>query len=168
MQPLLSPSPIVKTAIKTGLVTALAAGLLVLGGCATTPKITTQQCEQGNWQDIGERDGMVGRSGAYFGQYIAACPTVTASSPARTAWEAGRQQGLKSYCTELTAYKLGREGYAWQPVCPLEGIQKLEEAYSQGQYYYLRQRDMSMLSSPYPWGYGRYGYAPFSPWGPRW
>ena len=139
---------------------------LTLSGCATTPKISTEQCQQGNWTDIGQRDGMVGRSGAYFGQYTAACPNLTPVSPARQQWEAGRQKGLKSYCTELTAYKLGREGYDWQPVCPLEGIEKLEEAYSQGRYYYLRQRDMDYLASPYPWGYGRFGIG--GPWGPRW
>lgn len=138
---------------------------LALTGCATTPKITTAQCEQGNWQDIGQRDGMLGRSRAYFGQYVAACPNVNPASPVREQWEAGRQKGLKTYCTELNAYKLGREGYSWQPVCPLEGIEKLEEAYSQGRYYYIRQRDMDSLSSPYPWGYGRFGYGP---WGPRW
>jgi hypothetical protein len=48
---------------------------------------------------------------------------------------------------------------------PLEGIEKLEEAYSQGRYYYIRQRDLDYLRSPYPFGYGPgrfgYGYHPF-------
>lgn len=143
----------------------LLAGAALLTGCATTPKITSQQCQQGNWQDIGERDGIQGRSGAYFGQYVAACSNITPSSPARQQWETGRQKGLGKYCTELNAYKLGREGYSWQPVCPLEGIEKLEEAYSQGRYYYLRQRDMDYLSTPYPWSYGHFGYGP---WLPNW
>lgn len=143
----------------------LVAGVLALAGCATTPKITAQQCTQGNWQDIGQRDGIQGRSGAYFGRYIATCPNITATSPARKFWETGRQAGLKTYCTELNAYKLGREGYDWQPVCPVEGIGKLEDAYAEGRYYYLRQRDLDYLSSPYPWGYGHFGYGP---WGRRW
>lgn len=156
--------------LRTNPLTLLPASLLLvslvaLSGCATTGKITSTQCEQGNWQDMGQRDGMLGRSGAYFGHYLAACPNLNPASPAREQWEAGRQQGLKSYCTELNAYKLGREGYSWQSVCPLEGIEKLEEAYSQGRYYYLRQRDMDYLTSPYPWGYGRFGYGI---WGPRW
>lgn len=143
-------------------------GSLLLAGCATTPKLTPQQCTQANWQDIGKKDGMQGRSGAYFAHYIATCPTITSSSPVRKLWEAGRQSGLESYCTELNAYKLGREGYDWQPVCPLEGIEKLEDAYSEGRYYYQRQRDLDYLSSPYPWGYGRFGYTPWGPWGHRW
>ena len=148
---------------------------LVLSGCATTQGITPEQCQSSNWQDVGYADGLQGRSGAYFGQYTNSCASIVGATPNRVLWEQGRQQGLKSYCTELNAYKLGREGYDWQPVCPLEGIEKLEEAYSQGRYYYIRQRDLDYLRSPYPFGYGGYGrfgygYSPFG-YGPlshRW
>lgn len=148
---------------------------LVLSGCATTQGITPQQCQSSNWQNVGYADGLQGRSGAYFGQYTNSCASIVGAMPNRVLWEQGRQQGLKNYCTELNAYKLGREGYDWQPVCPLEGIEKLEEAYSQGRYYYIRQRDLDYLRSPYPFGYGGYnrfgyGYSPFG-YGPlshRW
>lgn len=156
-----------KTAISLSLIGALS---LVLSGCATTQALTPEQCQSSNWQDVGYADGLQGRSGAYFGQYANQCASVVGATPNRVLWEQGRQQGLKSYCTELNAYKLGREGYDWQPVCPLEGIEKLEEAYSQGRYYYIRQRDLDYLRSPYPFGYGgRFGYSPFySPFGYGW
>ena len=147
------------------------AALLFLSGCATTQNLTAQQCQASNWQEVGYADGVNGRSGAYFGHYTDSCARVTSATPNRILWEQGRQQGLKKYCTELNAYKTGREGYDWQPVCPLEGIDKLEEAYAQGRYYYIRQRDLDYLSSPYPFGYGgrlgygRFGYTPF---GYRW
>ena len=115
-------------------------GGLTLFGCATTQSLTPQQCQTSNWQEVGYADGLRGRSGAYFGQYANQCASVIGATPNRVLWEQGRQQGLKNYCTELNAYKLGREGYDWQPVCPLEGIEKLEEAYAQGRYYYIRQR----------------------------
>lgn len=145
----------------------IGAALLTLSGCATTQSLTPQQCEASNWQEVGYGDGARGRSGAYFGHYTTSCASVGGATPNRMLWEQGRQQGLKSYCTELNAYKRGREGYDWQPVCPLEGIEKLEEAYSQGRYYYIRQRDLDQLRSPYysPFGYGHgrsgYGYRPF-------
>lgn len=152
---------------KLGLV-AVGAAALSLSGCATTQGLTQEQCQASNWQDMGYVDGQNGRSGAYFGTYTNACANVVGAAPNRILWEQGRQTGLKGYCTELTAYKVGREGYDWQPVCPLEGIEKLEEAYSQGRYYYIRQRDLDSLryASPYGFGglgYGRlgYGYAPF-------
>ena len=146
------------TLIGSGLTLALS----LLSGCATTPSLSPEQCQAGNWQQIGYADGMVGRSGAYFAKHLENCTPIPGSAPNRMLWEQGRQEGLKEFCTELNAYKLGREGYGWQPVCPLEGIEKLEEAYNQGRYYYLRQRDMEYLSSPYPWGYGPYSYGPYS------
>ena len=149
---------------KSGIaVSLMGATLLAISGCATTQSLTPQQCQTSNWQEVGYADGIRGRSGAYFGHYTNQCASVGGASPNRIQWEQGRQQGLKKYCTELNAYKLGREGYDWQPVCPLEGIDKLEEAYSQGRYYYMRQRDLDRLHSPYPLGYGRfgYGYGPF-------
>lgn len=136
-------------------------GVMLLSGCATTQSLTPQQCQSSNWQEVGYSDGLRGRSGAYFGNYLNQCATTTSATPNRMAWEKGRNQGLKTYCTELNAYKLGREGFDWQPVCPLEGIDKLEEAYSQGRYYYLRQRDLDYLSSPYPFGHRPFGYRPF-------
>lgn len=144
-------------------ITLMAAALFALSGCATTQRLTPQQCQASNWQEIGYADGLRGRSGADFGQYTNQCESVAGAAPNRIQWEQGRLQGLKKYCTELNAYKLGREGYDWQPVCPLEGIEKLEEAYAQGRYYYIRQRDLDYLSSPYPFGYGpgRFGYRPF-------
>ena len=146
------------TLIGSGLTLALS----LLSGCATTPSLSPEQCQAGNWQQIGYADGMVGRSGAYFAKHLENCAPIPGSAPNRMLWEQGRQEGLKEFCTELNAYKLGREGYGWQPVCPLEGIEKLEEAYNQGRYYYLRQRDMEYLSTPYPWSYGPYGYGPYS------
>ncbi|TXD98413.1 DUF2799 domain-containing protein [Psychrobacter frigidicola] len=141
------------------------AAMVTLSGCATTQSLTPQQCQASDWQQVGYSDGSRGRSGAYFGHYTNSCASVVGATPNRMLWEQGRQQGLKNYCTELSAYKHGREGYDWQPVCPLEGIDKLEEAYSQGRYYYIRQRDLDSLRSPYysPFGYGRlgYGYRPF-------
>lgn len=151
----------------------ISAATLSLLGCATTQSLTPQQCQASNWQDIGYADGLQGRSGNYFGNHTNDCASVVGGTPNRVLWEQGRQAGLKNYCTELNAYKIGREGYEWQPVCPLEGIEKLEEAYSQGRYYYIRKRDLDYLYSPYPFGYGgRLGYGRFghryAPFGYGW
>ncbi|ALF60243.1 DUF2799 domain-containing protein [Psychrobacter urativorans] len=153
--------------------TLMGAALLAVSGCATTQSLTPQQCQASNWQEVGYTDGLRGRSGDYFGHYINSCASVVGATPNRIVWEQGRQQGLKKYCTELNAYKLGREGYDWQPVCPLDGIEKLEEAYAQGRYYYIRQRDLDNLRSPYyspspfGYGYGRFDY-PYRPFGYGW
>ncbi|WP_227672132.1 DUF2799 domain-containing protein [Psychrobacter urativorans] len=154
------------TVKSTAALSLMSAALVTLSGCATTQSLTPEQCQASNWQQVGYNDGSRGRSGAYFGHYTNSCASVAGATPNRMLWEQGRQQGLKkNYCTELSAYKHGREGYDWQPVCPLEGIDKLEEAYAQGRYYYIRQRDLDNLRSPSPFGYGHgrlgYGYHPF-------
>ncbi|WP_019672574.1 DUF2799 domain-containing protein [Psychrobacter lutiphocae] len=151
---------------------ALVGAIILLSGCATTQALSPEQCQAGNWKEIGYADGTVGRSGDFFGKHLQSCSQISGSTPNRMLWEEGRQEGLKEYCTELNAYKLGREGYAWQPVCPMENIEKLEEAYDQGRYYYLRQRDLEYLTTPYPWGYGgrfgRHGYGPYRYYSPFW
>lgn len=164
----LMPASVFRPKLRSSLVLSLTGvALLALSGCATTQGLTPEQCQASNWQEVGYSDGLRGRSGAYFGHYSNSCASVVGATPNRILWEQGRQQGLKNYCTELNAYKLGREGYDWQPVCPLEGIDKLEEAYAQGRYYYIRQRDLDYLRAPYPFGYGpsygpgRFGYNPF-------
>lgn len=43
----------------------LSATLGLLSGCATTQALTPEQCQAGNWTEIGYADGAVGRSGAY-------------------------------------------------------------------------------------------------------
>lgn len=141
----------------------ITAAMLSLTGCATTQNFSTQHCQASNWQALGYADGIRGRSGAYFGRYSKSCAGVVGTTATRILWEQGRKQGLTHYCTELNAYKIGREGYDWQPVCPLEGIDKLENAYAQGRYYYQRQRDFDALHTPYPFGYGyrHFGYRPF-------
>ena len=157
-----------KVMSKSGIsISLVGAALLTLSGCATTQSLTPQQCQASNWQEVGYTDGSRGRSGAYFGHYAGSCASIGGATPNRIQWEQGRQQGLKNYCTELTAYKLGREGYEWQAVCPLEGIEKLEEAYSQGRYYYIRQQDLDYLRSPYPFGYGHFDRR-YRPLGHRW
>ena len=158
----------IKLITKSAGLSCAVALLVSLSGCATTQSLTPQQCQASNWQDVGYMDGRNGRSGAYFGYYTNSCASVVGATPNRVLWEQGRQQGLKKYCTELSAYQIGREGYDWQPICPLEGIEKLEEAYSQGRYYYIRQRDLDSLRSPYPFGYGGYGRFGYRPFGYGW
>lgn len=135
------------------LITSLSMAAALLSGCATT-KLTPQQCQAQNWQTVGLADGEKGRSPNYFGKYLGECAGLTGTQPNRQLWEQGRQEGLKAFCTELNAYRLGREGYQWQPVCPAETSIKLENAYLKGRNKYLSNRaynywDDYWFPSPY-------------------
>lgn len=164
--------------------TALAILAISVTGCATiTPTgLNKAQCEQLNlnvadWQTLGEKDGLMGRTPDYFSQHLQGCGKITNMSPTvmttpsafvannQQAWETGRQAGLKRYCTPLRAYQLGREGFSYQNVCPQEQMIELLKANDEGLYNY--QREQSLLDwdndfFPFGWGYAsRWGYGHF-------
>lgn len=159
--------------------TALAILALVVTGCATTTGLSKSQCEQLNlntadWQALGEKDGLLGRDASYFAKHMQACAKVANMSPTvmttptafiaqnQQAWEAGRQAGLKKYCTPLRAYQLGREGFSYQNVCPQEQMVELLKANDEGLHNYQREqnlRDWDDDFFPFGWGYGsRWGF----------
>lgn len=155
---------------------------LAITGCATTTAtgLTKTQCEQLNlnatdWQKLGEQDGLMGREAGYFTKHLQGCGKVTNMSPTvmstptavvaqnQQAWEAGRQAGLKHYCTPLRAYQLGREGFSYQNVCPQAQMVELLKANDEGLYNYQRTQGYSSWNDgfySFGWGYGGRYYAP--------
>ena len=97
------------------LVTAFALFVLVglLAGCATLSK---SQCQTGDWRAIGQADGMNGYSLARLDEHREACSKhgVTVDAGLYTA---GRDLGLRSYCTTQNASKVGLAGRSYQNVC---------------------------------------------------
>lgn len=158
---------------------------LAMTGCTTTTGLTKAQCDQLNlnvsdWQKLGEQDGLMGRDSGYFSKHLQGCNKVTPMSPTvmttptafiaqnQQAWEAGRQAGLKKYCTPLRAYQLGREGFSYQNVCPQEQMVELLKANDEGLHNYQREQNLREWQDwnddffPFGWGYGsRWGYKNF-------
>lgn len=148
--------------------------IVAMTGCATTTGLSKYQCEQlaqnsTDWQKLGEQDGLMGRGAGYFAKHLQACGKVTNMSPTvmttptafvaqnQQAWEAGRQAGLKKYCTPLRAYQLGREGFSYHNVCPQAQMVELLKANDEGLYNYQREqnlRDWDDDFFPFGWGYG--------------
>lgn len=143
------------------LLLSMVVGLSLLVGCATNPKATLspKQCQTANWQDIGYQDGLLGVSSNHFAKHQNACqPVVTALDN----WKTGYEQGLKKYCTPLRAYQLGREGFAFNNVCPQEILLDLLKSHDEGYAHYQRERLLEQMRDDwYPFGFGRFGY-PYS------
>lgn len=104
--------------------------------------------------------------GGFFDKHRQACRTtadpqhqnVTADLTANlTAWQQGREQGLAQYCTPLRAYQLGREGFAFNNVCPPEKTLDLLKAHDEGYSFYQREQTLQQLwyDDWYPFGWGR-------------
>lgn len=116
---------------------AVTAFAVLLGACAT---LSEDACRSGDWFSIGARDGAAGRLPGFLSNHAEACADY-GITPDRAEWEAGRQQGLRTYCTPQTAYSEGRRGRALSPVCPAADAEVLARAHATGrEYWRLEQR----------------------------
>lgn len=116
---------------------AVTAFAVFLGACAT---LSEDACRSGDWFSIGAADGAQGRLPGFLARHAEACADF-GIRPDRAEWEAGRQQGLKTYCTPATAYAEGARGRSLSPVCPAADLERLTAAHETGrQYWRIEQR----------------------------
>lgn len=101
--------------------------LSVLSACTT---LTKEECLKGNWKTIGFTDGAQGYPIDRLGKHQKACADFGVS-PHLATYQAGYQEGLKSYCVAETAFELGKQAQSYNGVCP----QELEKPFMQ---HYLR------------------------------
>lgn len=91
---------------------ALGAALLT-AGCAT---LSEKECRVADWRVIGLADGERGRGPGFLAEHASACAEIGVV-PDPAAWEDGRREGLRAYCTPANAYRLAARGDGLGPVC---------------------------------------------------
>lgn len=123
----------------TGIILAIVGGFVLLPGCATLSK---QECMTGNWQTIGYTDGVAGYYADRLASHAKACAKAGVA-PDYQAWELGRQQGLKQYCTPANAYALGQRGRQLNGVCPSAVMPQLQQLNAQGREYYTLSNQLT-------------------------
>ncbi len=96
-------------------------GLWALTGCAT---LTADQCRVADWRALGVEDGALGHGESRFVEYVKDC-TDAGVTPDRSAWEAGRTEGLKQFCTPNGAYSAGVDGRPFRGQCAPETADQL-------------------------------------------
>jgi hypothetical protein len=116
--------------MKTNL--ALLAAALLLAGCATMDK---NQCRNADWYAIGLEDGGQGRTLDRLGERRRACAE-HGVQPDGERYAAGRNEGLKSFCTYDRGYGLGRAGKAYYGVCPEPSATNFVAGYRSGKELY--------------------------------
>lgn len=104
------------------------AALAFLAGCATLSK---EECLNGDWREIGQRDGQAGRTASFIAQHAKACEK-TGVVPNQSLWEQGRQAGLPAYCTVSKVYAEGQAGRSLSPVCLASQLPALQAAHDKG------------------------------------
>jgi uncharacterized protein DUF2799 len=88
--------------------------LALVSGCATLGK---DECLRADWYAIGLEDGARGLPLERAGDHRRACAE-HGVTPKIEPYLAGRNEGLKSYCTYEKGYSVGRAGQSNSGACP--------------------------------------------------
>lgn len=108
---------------------AAAACLLLLAGCAT---LSREQCLQGDWYQIGVGDGEQGRAFSRLEDHRRACRD-TGVPVNEDGYRAGRDVGLRTYCTPASGFRRGSAGDRYVNVCPVGSEARFLQGYVLGQ-----------------------------------
>jgi uncharacterized protein DUF2799 len=87
---------------------------LLVSGCASLDR---NECINADWYAIGLEDGARGRALERLGDHRRACAKHNVA-PDTGRYVAGRNDGLKSFCTYERGFSEGRAGNAYAAACP--------------------------------------------------
>ena len=87
---------------------------LFISGCET---MSADECKSANWHDVGMRDGLGGQPLTLLNERAKDCAKV-GTRVDNTAYLAGRERGLFSFCRLENAVPLGLNGSSYAGVCP--------------------------------------------------
>lgn len=120
----------------------IASGLLTaLGACAS---LSEAECRAADWRAIGLDDGAEGRGEARLEAHRRACDGAGVS-PDAAAWRAGREAGLRLYCTPARAYSEARAGRDLAEGCTAEELALLAPAFERGESYWRIELEIDRL-----------------------
>lgn len=116
---------------------ALACTSGLLSGCES---MNPQECRSADWYQVGYQAGRDGQPRAHIEDLSASCIKANVI-PDREGYFAGRERGLREYCTAEHGFYLGRNGSGYRAVCPPESAHEFELAYDDGhRVYEAKQR----------------------------
>lgn len=109
--------------------------------CSTLSK---EECAQGDWYNIGLRDGQRGHSPTRVAEHAKACAEF-GTRPDNAVYTRGHSDGLKTYCTPENGYQVGLNGEVYQQVCPANSSPAFLKRYRMGYRIYELRREVSGL-----------------------
>ncbi|WP_196260801.1 DUF2799 domain-containing protein [Pelagibacterium limicola] len=99
--------------LRLALIGAAFLAAAIIASCATLSKA---ECSAGDWRSVGIGDGANGYPASYVDNHISACAQHGIVLD-RQLYEAGRQEGLRTYCRLERAEREGRAGRASYNTC---------------------------------------------------
>ena len=110
----------------------------LVAGCAS---MNRNECLSANWYAIGLEDGSRGQPLERLGTHRRACAE-HAVAPDAERYVAGRNEGLKGFCTYQRGYSEGRAGHANGGVCPAGMAAGFQSGYQLGRELYDLNRQL--------------------------
>ncbi len=112
---------------------------LGLSGCAT---LSEEECLTADWHTIGYEDGLSGQPANRISKHREACADHGVKVDL-AAYNAGRAEGLQTYCQPHNGYRLGLNGSSYRGVCPAELADEFAYAYNYGRQIHDVQSDLN-------------------------
>jgi len=123
-----------------GSILVIGAGVL-LPACAS---ISEEECQAGNWADLGYRDGVNGKARDRIADYVQTCGKYGAELGLRVdrpAYLTSYEEGLTHYCTYDKGFERGNNGSSYNTVCEGPMAVDFRAGYDEGYIEYeLRQK----------------------------
>jgi hypothetical protein len=116
--------------------------LLALYGCAT---MNQSECQTADWRTIGYEDGAAGYPAERIADHRRACAKY-GISPNLDAYEAGRAQGLVTYCQPSNAFQVGVNGGGYGGVCPAPMDSAFRAAFQSGHELFLLRARVAQVT----------------------
>lgn len=114
-----------------------------LQGCAS---LSEAECHTVDWHERGLRDGYNGVVASRIHDYRSDCAEYGVVANA-SAWSAGHQIGLLSYCTADRGYEEGISGRSYAEVCPLDREAQFLPPYRLGAARYQADSELERVSA---------------------
>ncbi|MEM7278432.1 MAG: DUF2799 domain-containing protein [Pseudomonadota bacterium] len=114
-----------------------------LGACAG---MSAEQCQLADWETVGFEDGARGATGEHIAVHRKSCAKAGVT-PDRHAYEAGRAQGLESYCVPAKGYQAGSGGERYNGVCRAHNETDFLRAFESGREHYKLRSEVDRLAS---------------------
>lgn len=122
---------------------SMAAAALVLSGCAT---MSEDECLMSDWNAIGYEDGSRGYTMEQFSNRRQACAK-HGVAPDFRAYQAGRDEGLVSFCQPSRGYNLGVSGGTYHGVCDVALEEEFLDGYRVGQQLYSLRSNVQVANN---------------------
>lgn len=119
--------------------------LTVAAGCANR-SLSAHQCQAGDWQTVGYRDGVNGKNQSHLLEHQNACGRHNIV-PDAAGYRSGWAQGIREYCQPQRAYDLGVSGGRLRSVCPADLSTSYRAAFEDGRVLYLARHEVNRLEN---------------------